>query len=271
MNTSENTQTNSLDQFIIDIENQAYFEYPLLERRGRSILECCEDNPSLFAQVLRALSIKWNIDSDLMDFVQTTASAGIAFCIEGFLGRVHKDRFASKQECGSCRKIKQRFQILSAYGRSNAGDFWNKPREFTLKKSLQINSLHQLIIDIENQAYREYPMLERRERTILQCCEDNAPLFARVLTALSAKWNIDPDLINFVHSTAYADTTFCIEGFLGRPHKDRHDPKHECRSCQKIKQGFELLIICGRSNAGDFWNKPREFTQFGNSVASSRP
>lgn len=75
------------------------------------------------------------------------------------------------------------------------------------RQNTEINYLDQFVTDIENQAYREYPVLEQRERTILQCCEDNTWLFTRVLTSLSVnKWNIDSDLINFVHSTAHAVT-----------------------------------------------------------------
>ena len=139
MSTENFTESpaNSLNQFISDINHAFIQMYPLSDRCECSVLEHCEQNPFQFARVLMNLSVdKWNIGSDLINFVFLTARGGTIFCIEGFLGRPHKDRFDSERECGSCQRIKQklaRLNMMPCPRRLSVRDVWTEPREFTLK------------------------------------------------------------------------------------------------------------------------------------------
>ena len=141
------------------------------------------------------------------------------------------------------------------------------------------NCLNKFIEDIEITFDNMYPMFDKEGCSPLECCEIYPNLFATILETLqyTKKWQIHDQLrriVSFISVVGY--DRFCMKGFLGQPHKSSFYPKNECGHCIKTKLDLKQLdsqfahVGCMEKFI-DIWNKPRDFNQFGNCVASSRP
>ena len=83
-----------------------------------------------------------------------------------------------------------------------------------------------------------------------------------LLSPYMAKWEIDWELIRvifFLASCPGLPQRLCMEGYLGRTHKDRDCSSFSCRRCGRIESILKKCDSVFGTHHLDAWNTPRKF------------